>query len=439
VDKTDIIDSTNCNTKVNESGEKDELKSWQKDIEEEKPSSYNGCISAHGQDTKTLQNNNNEDFLFEKNINHSKKLSDNGDYKEINNQENKSNDVLFENNVYHSKDISNCNDDNEVESVLKHDKPITKPLEKEEKEYEVKERKPQLTNTTTSSENPSALSSTASLDHIQGISSSISPLTQVSSQVQEPQTPNSVVSTVSNKIEVLPVNLSNNASGNLLNSKSLNDFKSRQTSIQTTTTPLLSNHPPTISRMFCPPLLNKTTSTMSSKSHNINPTYYQLNNSIPYKHGIWHNNNMQPVPILKTTSTMSPNNQSLLSSLTNSQRSLENMNSISSNLLQNDYMMNLKYPPQLSIFDYGYHQTPILSEPLQQQQYYFGSSLQQDLIHSPQIHNGCQPKFKGSSLINVMQDNNKTIIPPPPPPLQWPYPLTPTTIMYSMKPIQVKF
>lgn len=392
VEKTHDGDSIKYNIEVDQNAKGDEEESWQEDIEE-KASSCNGCTFAYGEDSKTLQENN-EDLSFEEND--------------------------------HCKGISKDDNYNEIENNLKYHEFAIKPFESKKKEYDMKEGKSQLIDTATSSENLSALSSTASLDHIQDKSSLVSP----STQFQVPQISNLTTSIVDDRFEVSSIN-SLEVCGNTSNAKSLKSFISNQS------TPLHvpSNHP---HMFYSNSLLNKTTNIASSRSNNTSPPtqYQQLCDSFPQKHGIWQNDITQSSPFPNAISSIPPTNQSLLSSLTNSQQPSQNMNFVSSSMIPNDYNVSLKHRPQPPTFDDRYHQTSMLTNSFQQQQYYFNDSLSPHFIHSSRLQNDYQPVLNEPSLIDIMQHNNKSVLPPPPPSMKWPSPST--TMVCPMKPIQVE-
>ena len=373
--------------------------------------------------------------LFDKNTNNFEGFSIDGDYKETKEQRQKSDNLLFEKNINQSQELSNVGDYKEIKSNLEYDEFKSKSIKNKEieEDYKINQKKSQLTNTTTSSENPSALSSTASLGHKQGISSSISPLIQVSTQPQESQMSNLPPLIFNDKTEVLSFNPIEGSCSNISNSKSFDVSNPRQTSIQRNTLP----PPSSSSHMFhSTPMLNKTTNIPFFNSYNIPSTQFQQPyNLVPQTQ---YNNSIEPSLISNTTLTMPFTNQDLLSSLENSQKSSYNMKCNSSNLFQNVYNMNLKHSPPMPLFNYPYHQTSILNELPQQQKYPYNNSLPQNFIHSSHLQNTYQSNYKESTLINAMQCNNKNTIPPPLAFYKW-CSLTPTTTMYSMKPPQVKF
>jgi len=442
--------SVNSDKELNVSEGKNKQESWQQDVEENSDS-CNGCSNTQDKDSKEFQ----------------KKIK-----------------KSFEKNIDNSEDLSNCDDGKKCKIYSKYDELQIKPNEDIENskdlDHTLQKNKSLLPNTTTSSDHPSAVSSTASLHHILKESSVVSPPIQTSVEPQISQKPDIValstepsiipkVSQISNftipiktsipqqvpqisnqirpmqppmlaqppQISNLTMPYDNNQReilsntplgtdfGNIPNSTSLNAFIPKQTSMQTN----MSFLPPSNPNAVYSPFLHNPPHFGSSRNINVLPPIQYSNICAPISQNfrIQQDSIMQPSHLLQNTSTTQHNDQCLLPSLSNSQPILQNIKYPSS-LLQSDYNLRLKHPLQ----SYNYVQSSTLNKFPQQSQYVMNSTPQN--TYSSQIQNDLQPSFRGPSTSNVMQFMNQRF---PTPTMKYNSLLNPSTMAYSIRPTQV--
>jgi hypothetical protein len=454
VNKSQESDSPNCTVNsdkelnVNEGKYNEE--SWKDDVEENSDS-CNGDSNTQDKDSKEFQEKNKR--TFEKNMDDSEGLSNHNDCKKCK--------------------ISSKYDELKIKPT--HNIEDTKDLN-----HKLQKNKSLVPNTRASNDHPSAVSSTASLNHIPIDSSIISPQIQTSVEPQVLQIPNiemlstetsrtPKVSQVSNfttpietsmSLQVLqisnqirpmqpsmplqPPQISNLAVpygnnqreilsstplgivfGNIPNSTSLNAFVPKQTSMQTSMSLL---PPSNLSAVYSSSILHNPPNFGSSRNINVLPPiqYSKICTPISQNLKIQQDSIMQPSHLFQTASKTQHNDQCLLPSLSNSQPILQNIKYPSS-LLQSDYNLRLQHPLQ----PYNYVQSSILNKLPRQNQCIINSKPQN--IYSSQIQNDLQPSFRGPSSSNVMQFMNQRF---PTPTLKYNSLLTPSTMTYSIRPIE---